>query len=137
MVLRKVHYINIIIYWTSGNRVQNENGQLIYEIIKLYPSDNLPVIINQLLSFFKMEAQKMKEVIRNILNNYLEHTIVQKIEIKNILTRDILEESSGNLYKIYDIHELLRLSFDIMGSSISSATCKKLSRDIENLCMIL
>ena len=84
-----------------------------------------------------MEAQKMKEVIRNILNNYLEHTIVQKIEIKNILTRDILEESSGNLYKVYDIHELLRLSFDIMGSSISSATCKKLSRDIENLCMIL
>ena len=61
-----------------------------------------------------MEAQKMKEVIRNILNNYLDHTIVQKIEIKNILTRDILDESSGNLYKVYDIHELLRLSFDIM-----------------------
>ena len=128
------HYINIILYCTSGERFQNEDGQLIYEIMKLYPSDNLPVVITQLQAYFKMRAQKMEGTIRNVLDNYLDHKIVQKIEIKSIVARDFIDEGSNTVYKAYGIPELLRLSFDIMGRSISSATCKKLSRDIENLC---
>ena len=128
------HYINIILYCTSGNRFQNEDGQLIYEIMKLYPSDNLPVVITQLQAYFKKRAQEMEGTIRNVLDNYLDHKIVQKIEIKSIVARDFFDEDSRHLFKAYGIPELLRLSFDIMGRSISSATCKKLSRDIENLC---
>ena len=39
-------------------------------------------------------------------------------------------------YKAYGIPELLRCSFDIMGRAITSATFKKFSQDIENLCKI-
>ena len=128
------HYINIILYCTSGDRFQNEDGQLIYEIMKLYPLDNLPVVITQLQSYFKKKAKKMEEIIRKILDNYLDHQIVEKIEIKSIVARDFKDEDSDNVYKAYGIPELLRLSFDIMGRSISSATCKKISKDIEKLC---
>lgn len=128
------HYINIILYCTSGDRFQNEDGQLIYEIMKLYPLDNLPVVITQLQSYFKKKAKKMEEIIRKILDNYLDHQIVEKIEIKSVVARDYKDEDSENVYKAYGIPELLRLSFDIMGRSISSATCKKISKDIEKLC---
>ena len=128
------HYINIILYCTSGNRFQDEDGQLIYEIMKLYPSDNLPVIITQLQSYFKRQSKKMEDTIRKVLENYLDNKIVQKIEIRSIVSRDFKDEDSQIVYKAYGIPELLRLSFDIMGRAISSATCKKLSQDIEDLC---
>ena len=126
------HYINIILYCTSGDRFQDEDGQLIYEIMKLYPSDNLPVIITQLQAYFKNKSKEMEKVIRDILENYLAHNIVQKIEIASIVSRDFHDENI--VCKARGIPELLRLSFDIMGRAISSATCKKLSQDIENLC---
>lgn len=102
--------------------------------MKLYPFDDLPVVITQLRSYDKIEAQKMEEKIRNILENYLDHKIVQKIEIKSIIARDKKFEASNIVFHAYGIPELLRLSFDIMGRSISSATFKKISEKIENLC---
>ena len=128
------HYINIILYCTSGERFQNEDGQLIHEIMDLYPLENLPVVITQLQSYFKTKAKKMEEIIRKILENYLKHEQVEKIEIQSVLARDFEDEDSGNVYKAYGIPELLRLSFDIMGRSISSATCERISKDIEKLC---
>ena len=128
------HYINIILYCTLGDRFQNEDGQLIHEIMDLYPLENLPVVITQLQSYFKTKAKKMEQIIRKILENYLKHEIVEKIEIKSVLARDIEDEDSGNVYKAYGIPELLRLSFDIMGRSISSATCERISKDIKKLC---
>ena len=126
------HYINIILYCTTGDRFQDEDGQLIYEIMKLYPSDNLPVIITQLKAYFKNKSKEMEKIIREILENYLAHEIVKKIEIRSIVSRDFIDE---NIYcKAEGIPELLRLSFDVMGRAISSATCKKLSQDIEQLC---
>ena len=126
------HYINIILYCTTGDRFQDEDGQLIYEIMKLYPSDNLPVIITQLKAYFKNKSKEMEKIIREILENYLDHQIVKKIDIKSIVSRDFIDE---NIYcKAEGIPELLRLSFDVMGRAISSATCKKLSQDIEQLC---
>ena len=130
------HYINIILYCTDGHgaRFQNKEGQLIKEIMNIYPFDNLPVVITQLRSYFKAEALKMEKIIRNILDNYLDHKIVEKIEIKSIVARDYINEDSKQKFKAYGIPELLRLSFDIMGRSISSATCKKISSNIEKLC---
>ena len=72
------HYINIILYGTSGDRFQDEDGQLIFEIIKLYPSDNLPVIIIYLQSCFKNKSKEKEKIIREILENYLEYKIVKK-----------------------------------------------------------
>ena len=74
----------------------------------------------------------MEKVIRDILDNYLDHKIVEKIEIKSIVSRDDFDEDF--VCKAYGIPELLRLSFDVMGRSISSATCKNISDDIEDLC---
>ena len=76
----------------------------------------------------------MEDTIRKVLENYLDNKIVQKIEIRSIVSRDFKDEDSQIVYKAYGIPELLRLSFDIMGRAISSATCKKLSQDIEDLC---
>ena len=126
------HYINIILYCTNGNRFQEEDGQLIHEIMKLYPMDNLPVIITQLQAYFEQDAKYMEKVIKNILANYLEHKIVEKIEIKSIIARD--KQVEDKIFRAKGISELLRCSFDIMGRSITSATFKNFSQDIENLC---
>ena len=128
------HYINIILYCTPGaeDRFQNEDGALIHEIMKLYPLDNLPVVITQLQSYLKAKAKKMEKTIRGVLDNYLAHKIVEKIEIKSIVARDYEDEE--NKFKAYGIPELLRLSFDIMGRSISSATCKNIIDIIVELC---
>jgi predicted GTPase len=128
------HYINIILYCTPGaeDRFQNEDGQLISEIMRLYPLDNLPVVITQLQSYLKTKAKKMEKTIRNVLENYLEHELVEKIEIKSVVARDYKDEE--NSFKAYGIPELLRLSFDIMGRSISSATCQNIIDVIVDLC---
>ena len=126
------HYINIILYCTYGNRFQKEDGQLIHKIMKLYPMDNLPVIITQLQSYFKEDSKRMEIIIRKILSNYLENKIVKKIEIKSLIARD--KQVDGMIFKAYGIPELLKCSFDIMGRSITSATFKKFSEDIENMC---
>ena len=75
------HYINIILYCTTGERFQDEDGQLIYEIMKLYPSDNLPVIITQLQAYFVERVKEMEKTIREILSNYIDRKIADKIEI--------------------------------------------------------
>ena len=126
------HYINIILYCTKGDRFQEEDGQLVNEIMKLYPMDNLPVIITQLQAYFKDDAIEMENTIREILLNYLEHKIVKKIEIASIVSRDKIVEDK--IYKARGIPELLRTSFDLMGRAITSATFKKFSQDIEDLC---
>ena len=127
------HYINIILYCTSGldQRFQKEDEELIKAIMKIYPFDNLPVIITQLKSYMPLMAENMEKVIRNVLKKY-DEKIVEKIEIKSIISRDCLDK--GSHIKAHGIPELLRLSFDIMGRSIASATCKKISEEIENLC---
>ena len=121
------HYINIILYCREGNRFENIEGQLIYEIMKIYPFDNLPVVIIQLQSCSKGKAQIKEKEIRDIFDKYLDHKIVQKIEIKNILSQDDKDEYTNNVIPTYGIPELLKLSFDIMGRSISSATCLTIS----------
>jgi len=125
-------YINIILYCTKGDRFQEEDGQLIHEIMKLYPMDNLPVIITQLQAYFYDDAIDMEKTIRKILQNYLEHKIVEKIQITSIVSRDKIVGSTT--YKARGIPDLLRSSFDVMERAITSAKFKKFLDDIENLC---
>jgi len=131
------HYINIILYCTSSaiERFQDEDAQLIYEIMKLYPSDNLPVIITQLQAYFIERAKNMQKEIRNILSNYLDKSIADKIEIRDIVAREYKEENIG-VFKARGIPELLKLSVELMGRAITSATCKKFSQEIEKLCEV-
>ena len=126
------HFINIILYCTKGDRFQEEEGKLIYKIMQLYPSDDLPVIITQLQSYFEDDVPEMEIEIRNILYKYLDKNIVDKIEIKDVVSRDKINKKT--IIKARGIPKLLRSSFDIMGRSITSATFKKFSEDIENLC---
>ncbi len=126
------YYINIILYCTSGNRFQEEDGQIIHEIMKLYPMNNLPVIITQLQSYFTEDAKKMELIIRKILAKYLENQIVEKIEIKSLVAKD--KKVEEKIFKAKGIPELFKCSFDSMGRAITSATFKKFSQDIENLC---
>ena len=101
-----------------------KNAQLIYEIMKLYPSDNLPVIITQLQAYFIERAKNMQKEIRKILSNYLDKSIVDKIEIRDIVAKEHKEENIG-VFKARGIPELLKLSVELMGRAITSATCKK------------
>ena len=126
------HYINIILYCIEGKRFQESDGKMIKEIMQIYPMDNLPVIITQLQTYFQDDANKMQTAIQEILQNFLEEKIVKKIEIKSVVARD---KKEGNItIKSRGIPEILSNSFDVMGSAITSATYKKLSQDIENLC---
>lgn len=126
------YYINVILYCTSGNRFQEEDGQIIHEIMKLYPMNNLPVIITQLQSYFSEDAKNMERIIRKILTRYLENQIVEKIEIKSLVARD--KKVEDKIYRATGIPELFKCSFDLMGRAITSATFRKFSQDIENLC---
>ena len=126
------NYINIILYCTTGNRFQKEDGELIQKIMKLYPMDNLPVIITQLQVYFKGDQLKMEKIIQETLKKFLEYRIVEKIPIKTVISRDKVEEEKT--YKAKGIPELLQCSFDMTGRAITSATFKKFSDDIENLC---
>jgi predicted GTPase len=126
------HYINIILYCITAERFQDEDAQLIYEIMKLYPSDNLPVIITQLQAYFEQRAKEMQETIRGILSEYLDKSIADKIEIRDIVASE--QKGKTEVYKARGIPELLKLSVELMGRSITSATCKKFSQEIEKLC---
>ena len=126
------HYINIILYCTADLRFQKEDAQLIYEIMKLYPYDNLPVIITQLQAYFVERAKLMQKTIRELLSNYLDKSISDKIEIRDIVARE--EKGVIEVFKPRGIPELLKLSVELMGRSITSATCKKFSQEIEKLC---
>ena len=127
------HYINIILYCTSGtdDRFQKEDEELIIDIMNLYPFDNLPVIITQLQSYLPNKAKMMEKTIRKVLKKYNKEK-AEKVEIKSIVSRDLIDKYMN--VKAYGIPELLRLSFDLMGRSISSATCKEISKEIENIC---
>ena len=74
----------------------------------------------------------MEKTIRNILSNYLENKIAEKIEIRDVIARD--QKGGKEVFKARGIPELLRLSVDLMGRAITSATCKKFSEEIEKLC---
>ena len=126
------HYINIILYCTTGKRFQKKDGELIHKIMQLYPMDNLPVIITQLQVYFKEEQQKMEKIIRKILKDHLESNIVEKIPIKTVISRDKIAENT--IYKAKGIPELLKCAFELTGRAITSATFKKFSEDINNLC---
>ena len=126
------HYINIILYCTTGKRFQKEDGRLIQRIMKLYNSDNLPVIITQLQIYDDDDAEKMKTLIPKILSKYLNKQIVDKIEIKNVISKD--KKMNENVIKAKGIPDLFKTSFDLMGRAITSATFTNFSEDIENLC---
>jgi hypothetical protein len=65
--------------------------------MKIYSLDNLPVIITQLKAYFKQQTQEMENIIRKILENYLDNNIVQKIEIRSIVSRKMRD--GNNVYK--------------------------------------
>ena len=65
--------------------------------MKIYPLDNLPVVITQLKAYFKKEAEEMEKIIRKILENYLDYNIVQKMEIRRIVSRKMRD--GNNVYK--------------------------------------
>ena len=128
------YFINIILYCinTNNGRFQEEEGKLIQKIMELYPSDNLPVIITQLQSYCMEDAKNLEIQIREILAKYLEEHIARKIEIKSVVSRKKIFNSLE--IKARGIKELLQCSFDKMGNAITSATAKKFSEEIENLC---
>ena len=127
------HYINIILYCIKGDRFQEEEGNLVYQIMQLYPFDNLPVIITQLQAYSDEDVKTMETTIKEILTKYLDIDIVKKIEIKDVVSRD-KKFNQNNIIKARGIPKLLKCSFDIMGRAIASATFKKFSEDIGNLC---
>ena len=126
------NYINIILYCTTGKRFQKKDGEMIHKIMQLYPMDNLPVIITQLQVYCKSDQQKMEKKILEILKNHLENNIVEKIPIKTVISKDKIDENF--VAKAKGIPELLKCAFDMTGRAITSATFKKFSEDIKNLC---
>ena len=122
------NYINVILYCVTGDRFQKADAQLIKEIMEIYPMDNLPVIITQLQAYDRVDANEMDKIIRKILEMFLDTEIVNKIEITSVVSRDKKE------IKARGIPELFYKSLNMMGRAITSATCKKISQDIEQLC---
>ena len=124
------NYINVILYCIKDDRFQEEDAKLISEIMKIYPMDNLPVIITRLQAYFEEDSKEMEEKIRQILDMFLEPGIAKKIEIANVISRD------KNQIKAKGIPELLYSSIYSMGRAITSGTFKNIAQDIEQLCKI-
>ena len=121
-------YINCILYCTEGKRFQEEDGKLIKKIMQIYPSDYLPVIITQLQYYFAEDVKSMKEEIIKILNKYLDKSVVDKIQIKDVfskekITKQITIPSRG-------IPDLLKTAINLMSQAIHSATHKSIKEEM-------
>lgn len=63
------NYINVIFYCNKDDRFQEEDAKLINKIMKIYPMDNLPVIITQSQAYFQEDSNEMKKIIRKIFKS--------------------------------------------------------------------
>ena len=126
------NYINCILYCTEGKRFQEEDGLLIEKIMELYPLDNLPVIITQLQYYAPEDAENMKKEIIRILQKYLRKDIVEKIQIKDVFSKE--KKTKNFTIPSRGIPDLLKTSIDLMSKAIHSATHMSISEEITSFC---
>ena len=120
---------NIILFCiTEQHRFNKIDGELIQKIMKLYPFNDLPVII-VILQSYSESSIKMKESIKKILLEYLNKEIVDKIEIKEVIAKN--KKFSQNLeIKAKGIPDLLKTAFEIKGKRIYSEKLNNFTQEM-------
>ena len=120
---------NIILFCiTEQHRFNKIDGELIQKIMKLYPFNDLPVIIVILQSYSESSIE-MKESIKKILLEYLNKEIVDKIEIKEVIAKN--KKFSQNLeIKAKGIPDLLKTAFEIKGKRIYSEKLNNFTQEM-------
>ena len=92
--------------------------------MKLYPFNDLPVIIVILQSYFKETSKKTIEETKKTLLKYLDKEIVNKIEIKDIIAKDMEDK------KAKGIPDLLETAFEIKCKTIYSEKLNNFSQEM-------
>ena len=92
--------------------------------MKLYPFNDLPVIIVILQSYFKEASKKTIEETKKTLLKYLDKEIVNKIEIKDIIAKDMEDK------KAKGIPDLLETAFEIKCKTIYSEKLNNFSQEM-------
>lgn len=59
--------IHCLLYCIQGNRFENIEAEILYELRKKYKDGNLPIIIVYTQSYFQEDYEKMKETINEVL----------------------------------------------------------------------
>ena len=80
--------------------------------MELYPLDNLPVIITQLQYYAPEDAENMKKEIIRILHKYLRKDIVEKIQIKDVFSKE--KKTKNFTIPSRGIPDLLKTSIDLI-----------------------
>ena len=124
---------NIILFCiTEQHRFNKIDGELIQKIMKLYPFNDLPVIIVILQSYSESSIE-MKESIKKILLEYLNKEIVDKIEIKEVIAKN--KKFSHLEIKAKGIPDLLKTAFEIKGKRIYSEKLNNFTQEMNEFKM--
>ena len=116
---------NFILYCiTDQHRFNSIDGELIQKIMKLYPFNDLPVIIVILQAYFRTKTNKMKEETKKTLLEFLSKEIADKIEIKDIIAKDMED------HKAKGIPDLLKTAFEIKGKRIYSEKLNNFTQEM-------
>ena len=123
-------FINCIWYCVSGTRFQIDDIEFIKEIMKLYSSSYLPIII-VFLQMGNDKSNKLKEAIKNELKEKKEEYILKQIKFCRVLSEDI-KEGNKVLLEATGFKELLNLTKEGIKNSVESALYENIKKRIKN-----
>lgn len=123
-------FINCIWYCVAGDRFNQEEINFIEELMKLYSSSYLPIII----VFLKMgndQSNELKEAIIDIFKKEKEDHLLNQTKFCRILSEDI-KEGNKVLIEATGFNELLNLTKNEMKNSVESALYENIKKRIKN-----
>lgn len=77
--------IHCLLYCIQGNRFENIEAEILYELRKKYKDGNLPIIIVYTQSYFQEDYEKMKETINEVLKQNELTQIGERVEDINLV----------------------------------------------------
>ena len=125
-------FINCIWYCISGDRCQEEEVKFITEIMKLYSSSFLPIII-VLLRIGNQDYNELKESINNLFKNTNEENLLSNIKFCRVVSEDI-KDGKKVLIEATGFKELLNLTKNGIKNSVESALYENIKNRIKNAC---
>ena len=127
-------FINCIWYCVTGDRFQDEEKYFIKEIMRIYSSSYLPLII-LFLKMGKYAADESKKAIVEIFKETKEEHLLKKAQFCRVLSEDLIEVTDKKKKKIIakaeGFPELLKLTKNEIKNSVESALFENIQKRIK------
>ena len=123
-------FINCIWYCISGNRFQDDESDFIKEIMKLYSSSYLPIII-VFLQTGEDASDNLKNEIIKIFKEAKEENLLKQAKFCRIISEDICDRKKV-IFEATGFKELLNLTKNGIKNSVESALYENIKKRIKN-----